>query len=88
MNTSTEIDARIEMHDAIEAELLAARTLPFASDEAAWTDRYVTATSRLAPDADPRQVAQAARAAWAAHGWAHPAVVAHLEHELGPLELC
>jgi DNA-binding Lrp family transcriptional regulator len=37
-----------DMQDAIEAELLAARTVPFASDEAAWTDRYVTATSRLA----------------------------------------
>jgi hypothetical protein len=74
------------MHDAIEAELLAARLLPAPAGEAAWTDRYIGARSRLDPGADPRRVADAARAAWLSHGWTHPAVVAHLEHELGALD--
>jgi len=31
------------------------------------------------------RIETAALAAWRTHGWAHPAVVAHLEHALGPL---
>ena len=52
----------------------------------AWTDAYVTAMSRADPTAIPERVVQAAEAAWRTHGWAHPAVVAHLEHALGPLD--
>ena len=73
------------MQDSIEADLLAAHLLPFDRDPAAWADAYITATSRLEPAADPRRVASAAQAAWRSHGWTHPAVVAHLEHEVGPL---
>jgi hypothetical protein len=74
------------MQDSIEADLLAAHLAPFARDQAAWTDAYVTATSHADPAAEPGRVEQAARAAWLSHGWAHPAVVAHLEHTLGPLD--
>lgn len=74
------------MHDSIETDLLASRHLPFPREAAAWIDRYVTATSRLEPTSPPERVARAAQAAWRACGWAHPAVVAHLEHELGPLD--
>ena len=74
------------MHDAIEAELLAARDAAFERSEAAWVDRYAGARARLAPALEPARVVAAARAAWARHGWAHPAVVAHLEHELGSLD--
>jgi len=74
------------MQDSIEADLLAAHLAPFARDEAAWTDAYVTAMSRADPTAELGRVEQAARAAWQSHGWAHPAVVAHLEHTLGPLD--
>lgn len=73
------------MLHSIEADLLAAHLVPFDRDLAAWTDAYVTAMSRLEPAADPRRVASAAQAAWCSHGWAHPAVVARLEHEVGPL---
>ena len=75
-----------DMHDSIEADFLATRQLPFPRDAAAWIDHYVTATSRLDPVVVPDRVAHAARAAWRDHGWAHPAVVAYLEHELGPLD--
>jgi hypothetical protein len=70
------------MDEAIESELLAARTLPFARDEAGWVDAYVGAASRLDPAARPSALTGAARSAWRSHGWAHPAVVAHLAHEL------
>lgn len=74
------------MNDAIEADLRAAHLLRFARDEASWTDAYVTAMSRADPTVAPGRAAMAARAAWQSHGWAHPAVVAHLEHTLGPLD--
>lgn len=74
------------MNDSIEADLLATCRVPFVRDEAAWIDRYVLARARLDPALDPETVVSAGRAAWAAHGWAHPAAVAHLEHELGPLD--
>ena len=74
------------MQDSIEADLLAAHSLPFARDRAAWIDAYITAMSRADPTAVPERVVRAASAAWLAHGWAHPAVVAHLEHALGPLD--
>ena len=73
------------MHDSIEADLLLAHRARFAGDRAGWADAYVTSMSRLAPEADPGCVAAAAQLAWRTHGWAHPAVVAHLEHALGPL---
>lgn len=73
------------MHDSIEADLLAAHRAPFARDLAGWTDAYVTSLSRLAPGTDPQHADVAARAAWQTHGWAHPGVVAALEHALGPL---
>ena len=73
------------MQDSNEADLLAAHMAPFAHDKASWTDAYVTSISRLDPTADPHSVDTAALAAWLSHGWAHPAVVAHLEHALGPL---
>jgi hypothetical protein len=74
------------MNDSIEAELLAARHLSFGADEPAWTDRYVTSLSRLDPSLVPAAVNAAAHRAWRTHGWAHPAVVAYLEHESGPLD--
>jgi hypothetical protein len=74
------------MQDSIEADLLAAHLLPFARDRAAWTDAYITAMSRADPMAVLQRVEQAAAAAWVSYGWAHPAVVAHLEHTLGPLD--
>jgi hypothetical protein len=74
------------MGDSIEADLLAAQHLPLARDEAAWTDRYMTALSHLGPSLVPTCAAAAARRAWRSHGWAHPAVVAYLEHEAGPLD--
>jgi hypothetical protein len=75
------------MNDAIEAELLAARLgAGVARDEPAWVDRYVGARARLDPALAPERALAAARRAWHAHGWAHPAVVACLEHELGPLD--
>jgi len=46
-------------------------------------DRYVTARARLDPSLAPAHADAAARAAWASHGWAHPAAVAYLEHESG-----
>ena len=73
------------MQDSIEADLLAAHLLPFAHEQAPWTDAYVTARSRVDPAAVPDQVVRAAAEAWRSHGWAHPVVVAHLEHALGPL---
>jgi hypothetical protein len=73
------------MQDSIEADLLAASLVSFDRDPAAWADAYVTAISRLEPKAEPPRVAQAALVAWRRHGWAHPAVVAHLEREFGPL---
>ncbi|MEO8313060.1 MAG: hypothetical protein ABI520_17955 [Caldimonas sp.] len=74
------------MNDSIEADLLAARRLPFCADEPAWTDRYVASISRLEPALLPECATAAARRAWRSHGWAHPAVVAYLEHESGPLD--
>ena len=74
------------MHDSIEADLLAARHLGFGGDEPAWTDRYVTSLSRLDPSLTPADAALAARRAWRSHSWAHPAVVAYLEHESGALD--
>ena len=73
------------MDDSIEADLLAASLTPFVHGEAAWIDRYVSARARLDPDLEPARVVAAGRLAWDTHGWAHPAAVAHLEHELGPL---
>ena len=73
------------MQDSIEADLLVAHLLPFAREQAPWTDAYVTAMSRADPSASVERVERAAAAAWSSHGWAHPAVVAHLEHALGPL---
>ena len=74
------------MQDSIEADLLAAHLLPFSRDHAAWTDAYVTARSRAEPAEAPERIERAASAAWRSHGWAHPAVVAHLEHALGTLD--
>jgi hypothetical protein len=74
------------MDDSIEADLLAARLLPFNRDEAAWLDDYITARSRLAGDETPQRATEAARAAWRSYGWAHPAAVAYLEHAHGPLD--
>ena len=74
------------MQDSIEADLLAAHLLPFVRERAAWTDAYITAMSRADPTAVPQRVERAASAAWDSYGWAHPAVVAHLEHALGPLD--
>lgn len=71
--------------DCLEADLLAARRLPFSGDRAAWVDAYLGACSRLVPTLSPALALAAATRAWRSHGWAHPAVVAHLEHELGPL---
>lgn len=73
------------MQDSIEADLLAAHLAAFHPGPAAWVDAYVIAMSRLEPGADPQRVASAAQAAWRSHGWAHPVVVAHLEHDMGPL---
>jgi hypothetical protein len=72
------------MDDSIEADLLAAHHLSFSRDPAAWIDCYVTARSRLAPSLSAAAVVAAASRAWRSNGWAHPAVLAHLEHELGP----
>ena len=74
------------MQDSIEADLLAAHLVPFARERGAWTDAYITARSRVDPEAAPEGVERAASAAWRSHGWAHPAVVAHLEHMLGSLD--
>ena len=74
------------MQDSIEADLLVAYLLPFAREREAWTDAYITARSRVDPAAELERVERAARAAWRSHGWAHPAVVAHLEHALGTLD--
>ena len=74
------------MQDSIEADLLAAHLLPFARGRAAWTDAYITAMSRADPAASVERVERAAAAAWRSHGWAHPVVIAHLEHALGPLD--
>jgi len=74
------------MQDSIEADLLAAHLLPFVRERAAWTDAYITAMSHADPTAVPQQVERAASAAWVSYGWAHPAVVAHLEQALGPLD--
>ena len=75
------------MNDSVEADLLAARHLAFGgADEPAWTDRYVTSLSRLDPSVTPADADLAARRAWRSHGWAHPAVVAYLEHESGALD--
>ena len=75
------------MNDSIEAELLAARLVAAeACDEPGWVDRYIGARARLDPALDPDRALAAARSAWSAHGWAHPAAVACLEHELGSLD--
>jgi hypothetical protein len=74
------------MHDSIEADLLAAHLVPFARERGAWTDAYITARSRVDPHAAPERVERAAASAWRSHGWAHPAVVAYLEHALGSLD--
>ena len=74
------------MHDGLEADLIAAHRVPFDRDHAAWVDAYVVSLSRLHPAAEPSRVAAAAERAWQGHSWAHPAVVAHLEHRLGPLD--
>jgi len=74
------------MQDSIEADLLAAHLVPFARERAAWIDAYITATSRADPTASVERAERAAAAAWQSHGWAHPTVVAHLEHTLGPLD--
>lgn len=73
------------MQDSIEADLLLAHRAPFSRDRAAWADAYITSMLILAPEAELHCVATAAQLAWQTHGWAHPAVVAHLEHALGPL---
>ncbi len=74
------------MLDSIEADLLAAHLMPFAKERCAWTDAYMSAMARIDPTALPERLEQAADAAWRSHGWAHPAVVAHLEHALGSLD--
>ena len=74
------------MQDSIEADLRAAHLLPFVRERAAWTDAYITATSRADPTAVPERVERSASAAWLSYGWAHPVVVAHLEHALGLLD--
>ena len=75
------------MNETIEADLLAVRLVAGdARDAPAWIDRYVGARARLDPTLDPERAVEAARLAWRTHGWAHPAAVAHLEHELGPLD--
>jgi len=75
------------MNDSIEADLLAARiSAAEAHDEPAWIDRYVGTRARLDPALAPERAVAAARLAWHGHGWAHPAAVACLEHELGPLD--
>ncbi len=74
------------MDDSIEADLLAARRLPYPRDAAAWADRYVSSRSRLEPSLSPTRAAAAAERAWGSHGWAHPDVVAYIEHESGPLD--
>ena len=74
------------MNEAIEADLLAARLAPGQlHDEPAWIDLYVGARARLDPTLTPGPVVEAARVAWCSHGWAHPAAVAFLEHELGTI---
>ena len=73
------------MHDSIEADLVAACRLPFVREEEPWIRAYSAAAARLDPQAEPGRVVGAAIAAWQTHGWAHPAVVAQLEHLLGPL---
>jgi hypothetical protein len=73
------------MQDSIESELIAAHLAPFAKDEGAWIDAYVAARSRAEPTLDAAAADRAARKAWQSHGWAHPAVVARLEHLLGAL---
>jgi len=80
-------NCREAMFESLEADLLAARLRPAdAPDASAWIDRYVGARALLDPTLDPERAVTAARAAWRTHGWAHPAAVAHLEHELGPLD--
>ena len=74
------------MNDSVEADLLTAQHLAFGGDEPAWTDRYVTALSRLDASLVPAEATAAARRAWRSHSWAHPAVIAYLEHESGPLD--
>jgi hypothetical protein len=73
------------MEESLEADLIAAHRAPFAGGCAAWIDAYVTSASRLRPGTEPAGVAAAAERAWRTHSWAHPAIVAHLEHQLGPL---
>ena len=74
------------MQDSIEADLLAAHLVPFERGCPAWTDAYISAVSRVDPAAEPARVERAALDAWRTHGWAHPAVVAHLQHTLGALD--
>jgi hypothetical protein len=73
------------MDESLEADLIAAHRAPFDGGHAAWVDVYVTSASRLQPSAEPARVAAAADRAWRTHSWAHPAIVAHLEQQLGPL---
>lgn len=74
------------MHDSIEADLVAACRAPFAREKEPWIRAYGEVMARLDPAAGPGRVAAAADQAWRTHGWAHPAVVAQLEHLLGPLD--
>jgi hypothetical protein len=73
------------VRESLEADLIAAHRVPFDHEPEAWIDAYVTAASRLHPQAEPARVAAAADRAWRSHAWAHPAIVAYLEHQLGPL---
>ena len=72
------------MDESLEADLIAAHRAHFDGGRAAWIDAYVTSASRLQPGAEPERVVAAADRAWRTHSWAHPAIVAQLEHQLGP----
>jgi hypothetical protein len=73
------------MDESLEADLIVAHRVPFDRGRAAWIDAYVTSASRLQAAAEPARVAAAADRAWCTHSWAHPAIVAHLEQQWGPL---
>ena len=67
--------------NSLESERLAAHLAPFVGARSAWIDTYAAAISRSDAEADPGVVAELALAAWRMNGWAHPAVIASLDHE-------